>query len=232
MYYLIYQIKNKINNKIYIGQHQTENIDDGYMGSGHGIINAIKKARKEYSLHCFEKRILFNLKSFEAMNEMEKILVDEWFVNRKDTYNNITGGQKEDRKGLKCSEETKERMRQSGKVKVFTEEHKNNLSESQKGNKYSLGYKHPKEKGEMHSKLMSGENNPMYGVPSPMKGKKDSEETKKKKSEANKGKPKSEEQILKMKITKTKNRLLANKYPNYAGHTMESDLLFLSTHGY
>lgn len=32
-YYLIYQITNLINNKIYIGQHVTSKIDDHYMGS-------------------------------------------------------------------------------------------------------------------------------------------------------------------------------------------------------
>ena len=33
-YYFIYQIKNKINNKIYIGKHITDNPNDDYMGSG------------------------------------------------------------------------------------------------------------------------------------------------------------------------------------------------------
>ncbi len=42
MKYLLYQITNLINNKIYIGQHTTANEDDGYMGSG-VIINHAKK---------------------------------------------------------------------------------------------------------------------------------------------------------------------------------------------
>lgn len=33
MFYLIYKITNTINNMIYIGEHMTNDKDDGYMGS-------------------------------------------------------------------------------------------------------------------------------------------------------------------------------------------------------
>ena len=33
-YYGIYKITNLLNGKMYIGQHTTTNIDDGYMASG------------------------------------------------------------------------------------------------------------------------------------------------------------------------------------------------------
>lgn len=41
MFYLIYQIRNKTNNKIYIGKHQTNNKNDEYMGSGKYLRYAI-----------------------------------------------------------------------------------------------------------------------------------------------------------------------------------------------
>lgn len=88
MYYLIYQITNKINGMIYIGKHQTENKNDDYMGSGKYLGYAIKKE----GIENFEKTILFECQSEEEMNRKEAELVNEEFVNRDDTYNITLGG--------------------------------------------------------------------------------------------------------------------------------------------
>ena len=88
MYYLIYQITNKINGRIYIGKHKTKNKNDVYMGSGILILLDEKK----YGIENFEKTILFECQSEEEMNQKEAEIVNEEFVNRKDTYNIALGG--------------------------------------------------------------------------------------------------------------------------------------------
>lgn len=88
MHYLIYKITNKLNGKIYIGQHQTEDPNDGYMGSGTNIKRAIKK----YGLENFSRDILYFCTDWDTMNNMEEVLVDEAFIARDDTYNLQTGG--------------------------------------------------------------------------------------------------------------------------------------------
>lgn len=73
---------------IYIGKHQTNDVDDGYMGSGLRIRRAIKK----YGLENFEKTILFECASAEEMNAKEAELVNEDFIARDDVYNIMLGG--------------------------------------------------------------------------------------------------------------------------------------------
>ena len=53
-YYGLYKITNLVNGKMYIGQHVTDNLDDGYMGSSKILKHAIKK----YGLQCFRKEWL------------------------------------------------------------------------------------------------------------------------------------------------------------------------------
>ena len=88
MFYTIYQITNKETGKIYIGKHQTTNIDDGYMGSG--IL--VKRAQEKHGLDAFSKEILHVFDSEEEMNRKEAELVNEEFCSRDDTYNLCPGG--------------------------------------------------------------------------------------------------------------------------------------------
>lgn len=89
MKYTIYQITNLIDGKIYIGKHQTSNIEDNYMGSG----KLLKRAQSKYGLENFKKEILYIFDSEDDMNNKEAELVTEEFCLREDTYNICPGGQ-------------------------------------------------------------------------------------------------------------------------------------------
>ena len=87
-HYLIYQITNTVNNKIYIGKHITENVDDDYFGSG----KYLRYAQEKYGLDKFIKTILFELQNKEEMNLLEQCVVTKEFCDRTDTYNINVGG--------------------------------------------------------------------------------------------------------------------------------------------
>lgn len=88
IYYTVYETRNKIDGKVYIGKHQTKNLDDGYLGSGRVLTRAIKKHGREN----FEKRILHVFETETEMNAKEAELVTEEFCSRDDTYNLCPGG--------------------------------------------------------------------------------------------------------------------------------------------
>lgn len=88
MHYTIYKTINIINGKFYIGKHQTNNLDDGYMGSG----KRIKRAIQKYGIENFQKEILHDFETEEEMNAKEKELVTEEFCRRENTYNICEGG--------------------------------------------------------------------------------------------------------------------------------------------
>lgn len=88
MFYTIYKITNKLDNKIYIGKHQTKDLNDNYMGSGKHIKRAIEK----YGIKNFNKEILFQFDNEADMNAKETELVTDEFVKEDTNYNLCPGG--------------------------------------------------------------------------------------------------------------------------------------------
>lgn len=84
----MYKITNLVNSKIYVGVHKTTNLEDGYMGSGKVIRNAIAK----HGIENFKKDILEFFENAELMYAREKEVVNENFLLRKDVYNLRRGG--------------------------------------------------------------------------------------------------------------------------------------------
>lgn len=87
-YYLIYKTTNLVNGKIYIGKHETDNLNDGYLGSG----KLLKRAIEKYGEENFKREILFECSTREEMNAKESELVNEEFLKRDDVYNLKQGG--------------------------------------------------------------------------------------------------------------------------------------------
>jgi len=86
--YTIYKITNIVNGKIYVGKHQTNNLDDKYFGSSKILDRAISK----YGKDKFTKEILYVYNTMEDMDKMEREIVNEDFIIRSDTYNITVGG--------------------------------------------------------------------------------------------------------------------------------------------
>ncbi|MDD7755427.1 MAG: GIY-YIG nuclease family protein [Clostridiales bacterium] len=67
VYNYFYKITNNINNKFYYGVHCTNNLNDGYMGSG----VLINKAYKKYGKENFTKEIIKYFNTWEDAYEYE-----------------------------------------------------------------------------------------------------------------------------------------------------------------
>ena len=71
-YHIIYKTTNLINGKIYVGMHSTDNLNDGYLGSGWILKQVIKKYGKEN----FKREVLLVLSNRKEAIEVEALLVE------------------------------------------------------------------------------------------------------------------------------------------------------------
>ena len=190
----IYRITNLLNGKMYIGKHITTNLDDGYIGSG----KVIKQAIRKYGINNFRKEWLMFCEDAEELNYMERVYVNEDWISRSDTYNLVLGGPNPIMKGKDnpnfgkhLSEDIRKKISLSENGKIIpahirirmakahqTDEFRHKCSESHKGkipwNKGKTGI-YSEETIKKISVSMSlktkGEKNPMYGKANPNKGK-------------------------------------------------------------
>lgn len=87
---IVYRITNNLNGRFYVGVHETDDLDDGYMGSSDILYSAIRKYGKEN----FSREILFDFSSRAEMYAKETEMVDEKFLMQTDPapYNVRLGG--------------------------------------------------------------------------------------------------------------------------------------------
>lgn len=155
-YNYIYKITNLINNKIYIGKHSTDNLDDGYMGSG----VAIHRAYKKYGVENFTKEYIAFCDTEDKLNWFERFYIKKYKA-KENGYNITEGGDG----GLGREPWNK------GLKKCYSEELIRKLSEAKKGERNHnygkpspmKGKKHSEETKRKMSESIKGEKHPMYG---------------------------------------------------------------------
>ena len=199
LYRYIYKITctaGSFKGKFYFGQHTTDNLDDGYKGSGKLLSIYYKKHPNDYI-----KEIISFYNSKDELNKAEYDIIHPW-LGKEECINLTDGGHHGQ---TLMTEETKQKISTSNKGKPKSEEHRRKLSEAKKGKSSPMkGIKTGRSwnKGKACPQISNS-----------LKGHKTSEETRKKLSESHieyykthdspsKGKHHSEETRKKLSIIK------------------------------
>ena len=162
-HHFIYKTTNLLNDKYYVGMHSTNNLKDGYMGSGKRLRYSIRK----YGVENFKLEILEWFDSREALVEGEEQLVNVDLIKDEMCLNLKIGGQG----GLVDVEHA--RKFKEGSIKYNKAQWKNSEYREKISNVLRNNIKENHRLGKMK-----------YGN---FKGKSHSDETKKKMSESSKG---------------------------------------------
>lgn len=152
---LVYKMQNTLNGRYYIGVHVTDDVNDGYLGSG----KIIRRAILDHGVSAFKKEILFDFPTEKEAYAKERELVTEETILPKNpmSYNVKPGG--EGGYPHETGENSTLRIfryrNPRGYAKLIAK-----LKERARAMRLGkTGYKRPE-----HSKIMSGTGNPMFGV--------------------------------------------------------------------
>jgi len=88
-YNYFYKITNNLNGNFYYGIHSTNNLEDGYMGSG----LKLKRAFNKYGIENFSKEIIKFFNTRKELADYEAEIVTEVLVNDTNCYNTSLGGE-------------------------------------------------------------------------------------------------------------------------------------------
>lgn len=154
-YNFTYQTKNLINGKTYIGAHSTDNLNDGYLGSGIALQQAIKK-------YGYENFISIPLAFFDTAKEAfeeEKWLVDKNWISNNYNYNLAIGGKGNIYRGFNKDQKEVHRKNVSIALRArYSIKPKGNLSKSHCNNisKAHTGVIHSRKRRDINSKAQLG----------------------------------------------------------------------------
>jgi group I intron endonuclease len=136
-FYFIYMTKNLINGKRYVGWHATNDIYDGYVGSG----IALKKSIKKYGKQNFITGII-EFYPEDSILEKEIYWIFQLNTLSPNGYNLTIGGDGGPiRLGMKSSKEACEKISKANKYRKHTEQSRKNMSNGKQGKKLSETHK-------------------------------------------------------------------------------------------
>lgn len=194
--YKITLLKGSLAGHYYFGQHRTNNLNDGYTGSGKIIRNYFKHYEK-IEHQTYVKEIIAFYDNDDQLNEAEKQLISDKYKTDELCLNLCEGGGTTS--GYVFSEETKLKISKANKNPSI--ETRKKMSDATKGNKKWLGKHHSEEskkkigeKSKFRTPWNKGKNvvysesqiNNIKNARKKQLGSHHSEETKKKISEAHK----------------------------------------------
>lgn len=151
--HIVYVTTSQDSGKWYIGVHSTDNIDDGYLGSGKILKNSISK----YGKDRHKRRILFDCKSREEALSLEKTMLTESALNSEKCMNLCEGGLGGNLGATPWN-----------KDKKLSKDHINKLSEAKQGYiPWNKGLKAPYSQEQIDSMVQSRLNKSGYGQKQP-----------------------------------------------------------------
>lgn len=170
-YHYIYKTTCKITGKFYVGMHSTDDLDDGYLGSG----KILGYSRKKYGDENHVREILEMLPSREALKAREKEVVNEELLANPLNINLKYGGDggwdhinRARTQEMWSAIGKARRSKSSGcNGKTFSVEWRENISRANKGKQAFLGKMHSeKAKAAISAanKKMTGELNSQFGT--------------------------------------------------------------------
>ena len=208
----VYQAKNKINGKSYIGatKHTLRfRRKEHKRSSENGATPAFHRALRKYGYKAFKWRTLAESSNTDELDLLEAEFIKKYNTTIPNGYNMTEGGKGDPgyrhtekhkkwiskvMSGRVLSEKTKNRIRRVRLGTKLSEETKRRIGDSVRGKKNGFYGKHHTEETKAKNALAHV-------------GKKHSEETKRKMSEAHKGKKFSKEHLMNLKIAGIKRRV-------------------------
>lgn len=131
--YCVYMHRNKINNKVYIGQTGTSVEDRWQNGKGYKGCTLFERAIEKYGWDNFEHIILKDNLTRQEVGEVENKFITLYDSTNPEKGYNISVGGESGHVGVKMSAESREKMSKARKGKSFSQEHKGKISAALQG---------------------------------------------------------------------------------------------------